>query len=151
MTVKISQFAPVVVPLFDPDRDEVMEGMEAVWVRILPPSWEDDLDHQRLVNVYMNDPRFSLFNLWQLEILLTYGGSNMSVAVPKVDKNGKIVMAPGGDPADIEWDVIEFDISGKLSRDELNKRLGRLPKEIIQAWKDRVLEVAVEWSEKFQL
>lgn len=153
MSVKISEYAPKTLKLFERDEtDEDWEcpvpGMEDVWVRLMPPSWSVDRDRQQFVNSWHNEPRLSIFDVAEYEIALCYGGTNMVVIVPKRDANGKMTFIDA-EPG-FETELIKFDTQGQLQRDDILSRLGKLPRNIVQAWHERVMEVAPSWSTKFR-
>jgi len=153
MSVKISDYGPVVKPLFEKDENDPewkcpVPGMEDVWVRIIPPSWGVDRDRQQFVNGWHTDTRLSLFDVAQMEISLCYGGTNMVALIPKRDDKGRMVFTeeePG-----YESETVRFDAHGQLTIDEVTDRISKLPKEIVDAWHARTLEVAPNWNLKFR-
>lgn len=154
MSVKISEYAPKTLPLFERDEENEdwecpVKGMEEVWVRAMPPSWGVDRDRQQFVNGWHEDRRLSVFDVAEFEIALCYGGTNMVVIVPKRDELGRMTFIEE-DPG-FEVETIRFDSQGQLSRDEVLTRLGKLPRIIVENWHTRVLEVAPGWSTKFRL
>ncbi|MBW2638123.1 MAG: hypothetical protein JRC86_11510 [Deltaproteobacteria bacterium] len=120
MSVKISDYAPVIKPLFEkdesnPDWECPVAGMEDVWVRINPPSWGVDRDRQQFVNGWHADTRLSLFDVAQMEISLCYSGTNMVVQIPKRDDKGRMVFIEE-DPG-YESETVRFDTQGQLYSD----------------------------------
>jgi hypothetical protein len=153
MAVKISEYEPRTLKLFERDEDDEswecpIPGMEEVWVRVMPPSWGVDRDRQQFVNAWHNEPRLSVFDVAEYEIALCYGGTNMVVLVPKRDANGKMTFITE-DPG-YETEMIKFDAQGQLPREDILSRLSKLPRAIVQTWHERVMEVAPTWNTRFR-
>lgn len=154
MAIKISEYAPVVTPLFprpdfeDEDWKCPYPGMEDVWVKIIPPSWSVERERQQFVNGWHNDPRLSVYDISQLEIALTYGGSNMVVLVMKRDENGRPIFTEE-DPG-YEYETVKFDANGQLDKEQVIDRLSKLPSDIVIEWHRRVKEVATDWVTSFR-
>jgi len=150
MPVQISEFFPVVVPLFKKpdnpeDRYDCIDGMEDVWVRIVPPTWEADRQRQAFINSERENLAYSFLDVYQFEIYLTYGGTNMAVEVPKHNDQGQVIWKKDSEYG-CETEVVKFEESGKLTLEEFSVRIAKLPLSIIEYWHARVLEVAKQWG-----
>ena len=120
-------------------------GMEEVWVRLVPPTWDADRQRQSFINNERESALYSFLDVFQLEIWLTYGGTNMVIVVPKRDENGKVIWKPENEFGCVT-EIVKFDEGGKLTIEEFADRIGKLPAEIVDYWHTRVLEVAPQWS-----
>jgi hypothetical protein len=155
MPVQISDFFPKMMPLFkkpegvSEDWKAPVPGMEDVWVRVVPPTWEIDRRRQSYVKQQNSDERTSFLDIFHFEIFLTYGGTNMVVIVPRKDENGKLVYKPDSEYG-CETEVVQFDEFGKLTIEEFSQRMNKLPMSIVDYWHSRVLEVALQWQPRFR-
>ena len=156
MPVPISDFFPKQLPLFKKpegagdDWKAPVPGMEDVWVRVIPPTWEVDRTRQSYVRQQTVDGASGSFlDIFHYEIFLTYGGTNMVVIVPKKDEHGQIIYKKDNEFG-IETDIVQFDEFGKLTIEEFTSRINKLPMSIVDYWHSRVLEVALQWQPRFR-
>lgn len=127
-------------------------GAEDVWVRIVPPSWEDDNKRQQFIATLAKDEDATGLELVHYELWLTYGGTNLVALVGKRDpESGRPIWEKDKDG---NWipvgEEVEFDEAGRLSKEEFDERIYKLPSRIIELWYGRVLEVVPAWGERFR-
>ena len=83
MPIQISEFYPKQVMLFPKPDDATEEweaavpGMEEVWIRIIPPTWETDRLRQSYISKERDNQASSFLDLFHYELYLTYGGTKM--------------------------------------------------------------------------
>jgi hypothetical protein len=149
--IDVSSFMPERKYLFGLDADGnkrecPIEGMEDVWVCVIPPTWKMDNERNQFLYDLRRKDTSTPLDLAQEEIWLTYGGTNMSLLVYAQDERGKPIWYEEGENLVPKTEVIEFDENGRLSRDEFVSVLSRVPSVIIDYWYERVLEVALQWG-----
>ena len=126
-------------------------GAEDVWVRIVPPSWEDDNKRQQYIATLAKNEDATGLELVHYELWLTYGGTNMSVRIGKRDpETGRPVWEEKDDVWTPLTELVEFDREGRLTKAEFDERIYKLPSRIIELWYGRVLEVVPAWGERFR-
>lgn len=155
MPVTLSDYGPKTLQLFKkpeeagPDWECPFPGMEDVWIRVVPPSWRDDKERTGYVNVLADVPNASILDRYEMEIVLTYGGTNLSVKVMQRDaETGRPIYDDSKEG--VKQETVEFDPEGKLDRKTLFERLAKLPNELVILWHARMLEVVPQWGPGFR-
>lgn len=150
--VDVSEFQPVIeeLELYGPSGDPI-ETDEDLWVRLIPPTHRADRERgQFLKYAYSSDGVTSTGNprvREGLEIWLTFGGTNLSVLLPKTDDDG-VVYDEEGHP---KMEEITFpETRGEITRSEFLDKLDRLPDFIVTSWHNLVInKVARSWASPF--
>lgn len=158
MPVTLSDYSPKSLPLFKAPADPQaaakwvcpVEGLEDVWVRVIPPSWRDDKERTGYVNTLTEIPGSSILDRYEMEIVLTYGGTNLSVKTMKRDPETGRPLFTDDTMTTVEYETVEFDPEGKLDRKTLFERLSKLPDWLVIAWHDRMLEAVPQWGPSFR-
>jgi hypothetical protein len=156
MPILISEFYPKDMMLFPKpeDADEnwkaPIEGMEDVWIRVTPPTWESDRLRQAYINRERDNASSSFLDIFHYEIYLTFAGTNMVVEVPKVDEHNRVMWKDGKASLGPITEIVQFDEEGKLTIEEFTKRINKLPMQLVDWWHSRVLEVAPQWVPRFR-
>ena len=111
------------------------------WVIIKPPGWEAEKRRGNLLSSrkyyrddmgrLVTDVECNIRELWESEIWLTYGGSNLHVEF--------------GD----ERPEIKFDPDGGEDYATFIDKLAQLPPSIVYEWRLKVLEVVPDWVNPF--
>lgn len=110
-------------------------GMEDVWVRLKPLTVESE---SRLADARKRGmPDYDLFIL---EIYLTFAGTNMEVGMHKVDENGHIQWTTDADGAFVpDIETLKFAHDDSMTWPEFYAVASKLPSyPIVDAWHARV-------------
>ena len=157
MPIKISNFYPQQLMLFPKPEDAGddwqagIEGMEDVWIRVVPPTWETDRLRQSYINKERENSTSSFLDLFHYELYLTYGGTNMVAEVPRRDEHNRIIWKDKDDMSlGPVTDIVQFEEHGNLTIDEFTSRLNKLPMQLVDYWHTRILEVALQWVPRFR-
>jgi len=156
--LQIDSFLPQqnwLLPRVDEDGQLIepeLPGAENIWVRIVPPSWEDDNKRQQFIAALAKDESATGLELVHYEIWLTYGGTNMVIRIGKRDPaTGRPQWEEDKDGnRNPVTELVEFDEEGRLAKAEFDERINKLPSRIVELWYTQVLEVVRPWGDRFR-
>lgn len=159
INIDVSEFQPVRVPfeIYD-DNGMSITGDEDLWIVLIPPTFREDKLRGELSRVTyssngtatpVTNPRMREAE----EIWLTFGGTNLSVVLPKLDETGSVMWKKlDNGEMEVVKEEVAFPENGKqgITRQDFMARLDRLPDYIVTSWHNLVIRtVAKGWAFPF--